>query len=90
MECPDRYSPLFLVDERNGDILWELWIEAFEKAVKLRPGAWQKLLDTDAATAAAMRGMITRRAVTRAPSFIQLEVEPERHCSGAKLWIAGG
>jgi hypothetical protein len=37
MERPDRYSPLFAVDERNGDILWELWIEVFEKAVKLRP-----------------------------------------------------
>jgi len=33
MERPDRYSPLFAVDKRNGDILWELWIEGFEKAV---------------------------------------------------------
>ena len=39
MERPDRYSPLFPVDQRNGDILWELWIEGFEKAVKLRPAA---------------------------------------------------
>jgi uncharacterized protein len=57
MECPDRYSPLFAVDERNGDVLWELWAEGFDKAVKLCPAAWQKLLDTDAETAAAMRGM---------------------------------
>ena len=48
MERPDRYSPLFAVDKRNGDILWELWIEGFEKAVKLRPAAWQRLLNTDA------------------------------------------
>jgi len=33
MERPDRYSPLFSVDTRNGDILWELRIEGFEKAV---------------------------------------------------------
>jgi uncharacterized protein len=47
MERPDRYSPLFSVDTRNGDILWELWIEGFEKAVALRPAAWKKLLDAD-------------------------------------------
>ena len=45
MERPDRYSPLFSIDTRNGDILWELWIEGFEKAVALRPAAWTKLLD---------------------------------------------
>ena len=44
---PDRYSPLFSVDTRNGDILWELWIEGFEKAVALRPATWKKLLDAD-------------------------------------------
>lgn len=59
MERPDRYSPLFAVDERNGDVLWELWIEGFEKVVKLRPAAWQRLLHTDAQTATAMRGMLT-------------------------------
>ena len=58
MERPDRYSPLFSVDTRNGDILWELWIEGFEAAVELRPDAWQKLLNADADTAAAMRGMM--------------------------------
>ena len=59
MERPDRYSPLFAVDKRNGDILWELWIEGFEKAVNLRPASWQKLLNTDINTATAMRGMQT-------------------------------
>ena len=59
MERPDRYSPLFAIDERNGDVLWELWIGGFDKAVKLRPAAWQRLLHTDADTATAMRGMLT-------------------------------
>ena len=58
LERPDRYSPVFSVDTRNGDILWELWIEGFETAVELRPEAWQKLLNADADTAAAMRGMM--------------------------------
>ena len=65
MDCPDRYSPLFAVDERNGDILWELWIEGFKKAVNLRPDTWQKLLDTDADTATAMRGMLTLADLAR-------------------------
>jgi uncharacterized protein len=47
------------VDERNGDILWELWIEGFKKAVKLRPAAWQRLLDSRAESAAATRGILT-------------------------------
>ena len=58
LERPDRYSPLFSVDTRNGDILWELWIEGFEKAVALRPAAWKTLLDADVDTAAAMSGML--------------------------------
>jgi len=65
MERPDRYSPLFSVDTRNGDILWELWIEGFETAVELRPEAWRKLLDADADTAAAISGMLMLAAIAR-------------------------
>ena len=65
MERPDRYSPLFSVDTRNGDVLWELWIEGFEKAVALRPAAWKKLLDADVDTAAAMSGMLMLADIAR-------------------------
>ena len=65
MERPDRYSPLFSVDTRNGDILWELWIEGFEQAVALRPAAWKKLIDADADTAAAMSGMLMLAAIAQ-------------------------
>jgi uncharacterized protein len=58
MERPSRYSPLFSVDTRNDDILWELWIEGFERAVALRPTAWKALIDADVDTAAAMSGML--------------------------------
>jgi uncharacterized protein len=71
MNRPDRYSPLFAVDERNGDILWEPWIEGFEKAVNLRPGTWQKLLNTDANTATAMRGMLTLADIARGDQRLQ-------------------
>lgn len=58
MDRPARYSPVFAVDQRNGDILWELWIAGFEKAVDLRPATWKSLLNIDADTATAMRGML--------------------------------
>jgi hypothetical protein len=56
---PDCYGPLFAVDERHNDILWELWIVGFEKAVKLRPAAWQRLLTADTETARAISGLLT-------------------------------
>jgi uncharacterized protein len=65
MERPDRYRPLFSVDTRNGDILWELWVEGFEKAVALRPAAWKKFLNADVETAAAMSGMLMLADIAR-------------------------
>lgn len=58
IERPDHYAPLFAVDERNNDILWELWIEGFEQAVKMRPAAWQQLLLADPETARAISGLL--------------------------------
>jgi uncharacterized protein len=58
MERPERYRPLFPVDPRNGEIVWELWIEGFAQALDMRPAAWRKLLDADSDTAAAMLGML--------------------------------
>jgi uncharacterized protein len=65
MERPDRYGPLFAVDKRHNEILWEIWIAGFEKAVKLRPMAWRKLLLADRETARAMSGLLTLADVDR-------------------------
>ncbi|WP_380786603.1 UPF0149 family protein [Sphingomonas sp. R86521] len=35
-----KFRPFFEVDERNGDVLWEAWIEGFATAIDLRPEAW--------------------------------------------------
>ena len=64
-ERPGRYSPLFAIDKRNDDILWELWIEGFEKAIALRPASWKTLLDADVDTAAAMSGMLMLADIAR-------------------------
>ena len=34
------YAPLFDIDTRTDETLWELWIEGFYKALTLRPDAW--------------------------------------------------
>jgi uncharacterized protein len=65
------YSPLFSVDTRNGDVLWELWIEGFEKAVALRPAAWKKLLDADVDTAAPMSGMLLLADIARGEKEVE-------------------
>jgi uncharacterized protein len=46
-------------------VLWELWIEGFEKAVALRPAAWKTFLDADGDTVAAMSGMLMLAAIAR-------------------------
>lgn len=63
---PERYRPLFPIDQRNGDVLWELWIEGFAESVGLRPAAWEKLPDADDdAAAVAAAGMLMLIDVAR-------------------------
>jgi len=65
IERPGDYAPLFAVDQRNDDIVWELWIEGFQQAVKLRPTAWQQLLLADPETARAIAGLLALADVAR-------------------------
>jgi len=58
MNRPERYRPLFPVDARNDDIIWEVWVEGFAAALVLRPASWQQLLDADSETANAMVGLL--------------------------------
>lgn len=51
-----RLQPILDVDERNGDVLWEPWIDGFAEAVALRPEVCSALAsggDADAAEAVA-------------------------------------
>jgi uncharacterized protein len=59
MQHPERYRPLYPVDQRNGDVVWEIWIEGFARAASLRPEAWQEPIEADSETADAMLGMLT-------------------------------
>jgi uncharacterized protein len=46
---PERYQPRFPIDARNGDVIWELWLEGFTAAADLRRDAWAPLLDVGGA-----------------------------------------
>jgi uncharacterized protein len=35
-----KLQPILDVDERDGEVLWEYWIDGFSDAVALRPDAW--------------------------------------------------
>ncbi len=35
-----RLQPILDVDERDGEVLWEYWVDGFSDAIALRPEAW--------------------------------------------------
>lgn len=59
-------QPIFDTDERNGDVLWELWIDGFAEAMDLRPDSWNALaMGEDRPAADAITGLRTLIAVAR-------------------------
>jgi uncharacterized protein len=46
------YEPVFEVDARHDEILWELWLGGFEAAIRLRPDSFAAILDGDEEEAA--------------------------------------
>lgn len=78
-----HYAPLIIEDKRTGEIMWELWIEGFEKAAKLRPTAWLPLLDADLEVSEAMRGLLTLADVARGAEHVtelqRRELQPIGH-----------
>ena len=38
-----KLQPIFDVDDRDGDVLWEIWIAGFGEAMALREDAWRAI-----------------------------------------------
>jgi uncharacterized protein len=56
---PDmEYGPLYDEDTRTGEILWETWCCGFERAMRLRPDAWERIVDSSDEEAAASVNMM--------------------------------
>lgn len=47
-----KLQPIFDVDERSGDVLWEAWLDGFADAMALRPDAWEALAEGEDPVAA--------------------------------------
>ena len=60
-----RYAPVFHVDMRHDDVLWELWIDGFDKAMQIRPGSWAPLFEADEDTQTALAGLIALAATSQ-------------------------
>lgn len=68
----DHYTPIYDVDERHDEILWELWASGFGRAMALRPKAWATVLENgeeDARTALA--GLVTLVAIADGESKLE-------------------
>lgn len=63
-----RLQPILDVDERNGDVLWERWIDGFAEAMALRPDEWLALAERDEDAADAIASLSELIAVARGES----------------------
>lgn len=51
---PDtEYGPLYDEDTRRGEVLWETWCCGFERAMRLRSDAWERIVESGDEEAAA-------------------------------------
>ena len=55
---PEDYAPVFEIDPNGGETLWEPWIDGFERAMRLRPDAWEEIALSDDEEASASISMI--------------------------------
>ncbi|WP_163270986.1 UPF0149 family protein [Chelativorans alearense] len=60
-----RYAPVFDVDPRHDEILWEFWIDGFEAAMQLRPVSWAAMLESDEDTQIALAGLVALTEISR-------------------------
>lgn len=41
---PEEYAPVLEIDPDTDEPMWELWIGGFERAMRLRPDAWEEIV----------------------------------------------
>jgi uncharacterized protein len=63
-----RYAPVFEVDARHDETLWELWIEGFGTAMQLRPDSWAAILQSDEEARTALSGLMMLIDIAQAES----------------------
>ena len=59
-----KLQPILDIDDRNGEVLWEIWIEGFALAMSLRPESWAAFAaDADPQTGAALTYLLSLAAI---------------------------
>jgi len=70
---PGHYAPLFDIDMRNDDVLWEIWIDGFDTARQLRAGSWAEIPGGDEKARNAWAGLVTLVQIGRGESTLPKE-----------------
>ena len=70
---PGHYAPLFDLDTRNDDVLWEIWIDGFDTARQLRAESWAEIPGGDEKTRSAWAGLVTLVQISRRESTLPKE-----------------
>ena len=68
-----HYEPLFNVDTRHDDVLWEIWIDGFDTALQLRPEAWAKVRGSDGDARSALAGLVALVQIGQGESTLTKE-----------------
>lgn len=42
-----EYGPVLEHDARTGETIWEMWVSGLERAMSLRPDAWEQIVESD-------------------------------------------
>ncbi len=87
-----RYQPLLEVDERNGDVLWEIWTDGFARAMTLRPEGWSVIAQADDdEVRAALAGLRTLIDIGEDASDLahhEIDAIAERVAELIPMWVA--
>lgn len=82
------YAPIFDVDTRHDEVLWELWSEGFAQAMALRPNSWRMILeDEDESAQAALSTLVALSALARGDEEVPA-ANPDALREAATEWIA--
>ena len=70
-----RYGPLLDVSEPSDEVFWEFWIGGFQRAVALRPEAWDRILHAEGELGKALVTLLSLAAISR--EEIDVDLPPE-------------
>lgn len=76
--CPEEYAPVLQIDSGTGEPMWEMWIDGFERAMRLRPDAWEEIaLSGDEQASASVRTILALSDIYHGRSTLTEEAEDE-------------